>query len=199
MNMHDRVAAVLRGEHPDCLPFVDRITVWFACHSRAGTIPPEFAGMTMTEIHRAVGMGQQQFVVPYLLRLRGVELVAHHDGQEIVQWNETVGSAITATIEIVHDSVTNITDQQIWMEVQYLGTSGTPLALFVDDAAADYITAAADQADSSASWTTTGLTNPNTQKLVVTFTPQEIGIIRCRVVLAKPSYTIYVDPLLTVA
>lgn len=82
--MHDRVAAVLRGEHPDRLPFVDRITVWFACHSRAGTIPPEFAGMTMTEIHRAVGIGQQQFVVPYLLRLRGAELIAHHDGQEIL-------------------------------------------------------------------------------------------------------------------
>lgn len=88
MNMHDRVAAVLHGERPDHLPFVDRITVWFACHSRAGTIPPEFAGMTMTEIHRAVGMGQQHFVVPYLLRLRGVELVAHHDGQEIMHETE---------------------------------------------------------------------------------------------------------------
>jgi len=121
------------------------------------------------------------------------------DSPEIVRWNETTGSAITATIEIVHDSLTNITDQQIWMEVQYLGTSGTPLALFVDDAAADYITAAADQADSSASWTTTGMTNPNTQKLSVTFTPQEKGFIHAVVKLAVASKTVYVDPKITVA
>src|SRR3990167_3738834 len=121
------------------------------------------------------------------------------DSPEIVRWNETTGSAITATIEIVHDSVTNITDQQIWMEVQYLGTSGTPLSLFVDDAAADYITAAADQADSTASWTTTGLTNPNTQKLNVTFTPQEKGFIHAVVKLAQASKTVYVDPKITVS
>ena len=121
------------------------------------------------------------------------------DSPEIVQWNETTGSAITATIEIVHDSVTSITDQQIWMEVQYLGTSGTPLALFVDDAAADYITATADQADSSASWTTTGMTNPNTQKLNVTFTPQEKGFIHAVVRLAVASKTVYVDPKITVS
>src|SRR3990167_9293105 len=121
------------------------------------------------------------------------------DSPEIVRWNETTGSAITATIEIVHDSVTNITDQQIWMEVQYLGTSGTPLSLFVDDAAADYITAAADQADSTASWTTTGLTNPNTQKLNVTFTPQEKGFIHAVVKLAQASKTVYVDPKITIS
>jgi len=121
------------------------------------------------------------------------------DSPEIVQWNETTGSAITATIEIVHDSLTNITDQQIWVEVQYLGTTGFPLSLFVDDAAADYITAAADQADSSASWTTTGLTNPNTQKLNVTFTPQEKGYIHAVVKLAVASKTVYVDPKITVS
>ena len=85
------------------------------------------------------------------------------------------------------------------MEVQYLGTSGTPLALFVDDAAADYITATADQADSSASWTTTGMTNPNTQKLNVTFTPQEKGFIHAVVRLAVASKTVYVDPKITVS
>jgi hypothetical protein len=121
------------------------------------------------------------------------------DSPEIVLWNETVGSAITVTVEILHDSATNITDKEIWMEVQYLGTSGTPLSLFVDDAAADYITAAADQADSSATWTTTGMANPNTQKLNVTFTPQEKGYIHATVKLAKASYTVYYDHKLAVS
>lgn len=117
---------------------------------------------------------------------------------EIVQWNETVGSALTATIEIVHDSVTNITDREIWIDVQYLGTSGFPLSLFISDVATNYLTAAADQADSSATWTTTGLTNPNTQKLNVTFTPQEKGFIHATVRMTKASYTVYVDPKITI-
>lgn len=118
---------------------------------------------------------------------------------EIVRWNETTGSPITVTVEFVHDSLTNMTDREIWLEVQYLGTSGNPLALFIDDAAADYVTTAADQTDSSAAWTTTGLTNPNTQKMSVTFTPQEKGFIHAVVKVAAASKTVYVDPMLTVA
>jgi hypothetical protein len=118
---------------------------------------------------------------------------------DIVRWNETTGSAITATIEFIHDSVTNMTDQQIWMELEYLGTSGFPLSVFIDDAAADYITTAADQTDSSETWTTTGLTNPNTQKLSVTFTPQEKGFLRAVVKVAMASKTVYVDPKLDVS
>lgn len=87
MSVHDRVAAVLRGEKPDRLPFIDRMDVWYACHMRNGTLPAEFAGRSLTEIHRAVGMGQQKFVVPYLLRLRGVEVIARFNGQ--VCYHET--------------------------------------------------------------------------------------------------------------
>jgi len=81
MSVHDRVAAVLRGEKPDRLPFIDRIDVWYACHKRNGTLPAEFAGRPPAEIHRAIGMGQQKFVVPYLLKLHGVEVIARFNGQ----------------------------------------------------------------------------------------------------------------------
>jgi len=128
---------------------------------------------------------------------------------EIVKWNETTGSAITVTVEFVHD--TNVAagqgagtssrfrDDEVWLEIQYLGTSGVPLSLFADDAAATVITTAADQTDSSVTWTTTGLTTPQKQKMSVPFTPQEKGFIIARVVLAAASKTIYVDPLLTVS
>ena len=120
------------------------------------------------------------------------------DSPEIVRWNETVGAPITITVDILHDSVTNLTDKEIWLEAQYLGTSGFPLGSFVDDAAADYLASAADQTASSAAWTTTGMTNPNKQKLSVTFTPQEKGFIHGVVKMAKASYTAYVDPKITV-
>jgi hypothetical protein len=113
---------------------------------------------------------------------------------EIVRWQDAVGGSITATIEILHDSATPLTDKDVWLEVQYLGTSGVPLGAIVTDAAADYLATAANQTTSSVTWTTTGMSNPNKQKLSVTFTPQEKGYLIARVALAKASYTVYVCP-----
>jgi hypothetical protein len=117
----------------------------------------------------------------------------------IVIWNESTGSALTATVEIVHDSVTNIQDDEIWAEVEYLGTSGYTNSSVATDSMATIIATPADQADSSETWTTTGLTNPNTQKLTVAFTPQEKGPVVIRVMVAKASQTVYVCPKVTVA
>lgn len=123
---------------------------------------------------------------------------------EVVIWNDTTGSALTATVEIVHDSEGSgtggrFTDDEIWLEVHYLGTSGYPLSSIVTDFKADIIATAADQADSTASWTTTGLSSPLKQKLEVTFTPQEKGFVVATVCMAKASATAYVDPAITVA
>lgn len=108
-------------------------------------------------------------------------------------WNATVGSPITVTHEIVHDSATALTDEEVWIEVEYLGAAG-PLSTTVTDARTSTLTAAANQTASSVTWTTTGLTTPNKQALSVTFTPQVAGPFRSRVMLGKASKTIYVDP-----
>jgi len=117
---------------------------------------------------------------------------------EIVKWNSTTGSAITATIEILFDSATALKDDEVWLEVMYLGASGVPLASFISDAKANVLATAADQTSSSVTWTTTGMANPNKRSLGVTFTPQEAGFIHAVVKLAKASTTVYVDPLITV-
>jgi hypothetical protein len=130
------------------------------------------------------------------------------ESPEIHRWNSTL-SAITVNVEIVHD--TNVAggqgagtgsrfqDDEIWLEVMYLGTSGVPLGTWVRDCKADVLATASDQTDSSETWTTTGLTTPQKQALSVTFTPAEVGYIVARVVVAKASKTIYVCPKLTVA
>jgi len=118
---------------------------------------------------------------------------------EIAKWNETTGSAVTVTVDFLRDSATNLQDDEIWLEVEYLGTSGFPLSLFADDAAADVLATPADQATSAATWTTTGMSNPNEQKLSVTFTPQEKGLIIARVCIGLASTTIYVDPELQIS
>lgn len=110
-------------------------------------------------------------------------------------WNETVGSAITVTVEGVTDNVT-LTDKEAWLEVEYLGTSGFPRSLLASDRAAAnaaHLGSGANQASSTETWTTTGMTTPVRQKFEVTFTPQEKGWIYPRVMLAKPSTTLYAD------
>lgn len=112
----------------------------------------------------------------------------------IVVENTATGSAKTLTVEILHDSATNMTDAEIALEVMAMTTSGRPLATHYHDGRVDVLATAADQTDSSATWTTTGMTNPNTQKLSVTLTPQEAGLIYCRVLLMKASKTVYINP-----
>ena len=115
----------------------------------------------------------------------------------IVAWNDTTGSSKTATVEVVNDGVT-LTDKDIWLEVEYLGNASYPLSSLVDDAAADILATAANQASSSVTWTTTGLTTPIKQKLEVTFTPQLKGPVIGRVYVARPSTTVYIDPVMTI-
>jgi hypothetical protein len=134
--------------------------------------------------HRMVSSASRVLVDPLL-------------GPEMVIWNPTVASR-TVTVEILHDSVTALQDDEVWLEVEYLGVGGEPRSSFGSDRMSNILSTPADQESSSATWVTTGITNPNKQKLSVGVPVQEVGILRARVALAKPSYTVYVDPLLTV-
>lgn len=115
---------------------------------------------------------------------------------EILFQNGVAGSSITLTVDIVHDSVTALTDAEVWVEAIYPASSTAPFDTLTSDKTADVLTTTASQTTSTATWTTTGLSNPNKQKLEVTFTPQAIGPIKLRVALAKVSKTIYVDPMI---
>jgi hypothetical protein len=117
----------------------------------------------------------------------------------IVAWNDNSGASKTATVEILRDSATNLKDDEIWVEVDYIANTGDPGGLAVSDRKASPVATAADQTASSVDWTTTGMSNPNKQKLNVTFTPQKRGAVRGRVMLAKASTTVYVNPQVTIA
>ena len=118
---------------------------------------------------------------------------------EIMRRINTVGAPVTITVDILRDSATALTDADIWVEVQYLGATGFPLSLFIEDAKADVLATAANQTTSTATWTTTGMSNPNRQKLEVTFTPQEKGVAIVTVCVARASTTVYVDPIAQVS
>lgn len=120
------------------------------------------------------------------------------DAPAVIRWNETTGSAVTATIHVLTDGVT-LKDDEAWLEIMYLDDAGFPLGALVSDERPSQLAAAADQDASTATWTTTGITTPVKQKLSVTFTPREKGYIQARVRVARSSTTIYVCPNVEVA
>lgn len=111
----------------------------------------------------------------------------------ITIWNPTVGSSVTATVEI--ESQTTLTNSDIYMVVEYLGNSSYPLSSQVSTRTA-FLATAANVTSSAASWNGS-LSSAVTQKMQASFTPQLAGFIRVTVYLAKASQTVYVDPLVT--
>jgi hypothetical protein len=127
---------------------------------------------------------------------------------EFVIYNSAVGTAKTVTVEILHDAGVAagkgsgagyaFRNDEVWLEVQYLGDTASPLGSIINNEV-DVVTAPSNQPSSTATWTTTGMTTPMTQKLQVTITPQVIGFIHVRVCATTPGKTFYVDPSITVA
>lgn len=111
----------------------------------------------------------------------------------IAIWNDTTGSAKTATVEGIWGGGAVPNDDDIWLDVEYLGDASSPQGSFVNDGKADLLATAAGQTSSSETWggSTTKF------KLGVTFTAQQKGWIYVRVKCAKASSTFYIDPLVT--
>ena len=88
--MRDRVAAVLQGKKPDRLPFIDRMEIWYKSKCRDGTLPAEYKGMSLNEIHREVGIGRQKFTAPYAFKLHDVEVVYTFENEIIYREFEPI-------------------------------------------------------------------------------------------------------------
>lgn len=109
-------------------------------------------------------------------------------------WNSIVGSTITITVPIITET-NSLTDDEIWLEVDYMGLSGSPQSVYATTRKTNYLAAASvHPTDSDSVWNDSSFGSPVKQKLSVSFTPQIAGLLRARVVLAKPITTVYYDP-----
>jgi len=120
-----------------------------------------------------------------------------YETEPMLFWLSSTGSK-TATVHIVNDGTT-FTDAEVWGAVRYLGTSGNPLMLRANDRVTSYVGTPANQATSTETWTTTGLSSPVKQKLDVSFTTQHVGWAEFRVFVATTSKTLYYCPKVEVA
>lgn len=102
------------------------------------------------------------------------------------------GSPVSQTIEFLTDGVT-LTDQDVWLDYEYLGDASTPLGTVATTFSGYYATGT-NLTTSTATWNTSGIASPVTQKITITFTPQQKGNYRVVVRVAKTSAIIYVSP-----
>src|SRR6185436_3707180 len=110
----------------------------------------------------------------------------------IAIWNDTTGSR-TATVQGICGGGAVPNDDEIWLEVEYLGDASSPQGSFVNDGKADLLATAAAQTAASETWggSTTDFA------LAVTFTAAQKGWCYARVKIGKASSTFYIDPLIT--
>lgn len=102
----------------------------------------------------------------------------------------------TYTIEGIYDSLTNLQNDEVWMELEYPANGTDGLGAVASDKCV-LLAAPADKTASTVAWTTTGITNVNKFKCAVTVTPGKVGPVTARIYLAKASTTIYIDPKIT--
>lgn len=119
---------------------------------------------------------------------------------EDVRLNTVVGSPIVVTVDTLIDNVVGLTNAEMWIEVEFLSASGSPISSISSSQRVDPITAAATNASSAVTWATGSMVNPNKQKMVSpSLTPQIAGYIHTKVMTAKASTIVYFDLTLQVS
>lgn len=84
LNVHDKVQEVLLGGMPDSIPFIGRMDFWYRGLSYQGKIPEQYHGMSLSEIHQAIGFGQEEWLSPCAYKYRNLELIMSYEGREIL-------------------------------------------------------------------------------------------------------------------
>lgn len=113
----------------------------------------------------------------------------------IAIWNESTGSSKTVTVYGVWGGGAVPLNDEIWIDVYALNTSGYPISSLVTTTKADILASGSNVTSDSSSWggSTTEF------KMQATFTPQEKGPFYIVVKAAKASSTFYIDPLAEVS
>lgn len=112
--------------------------------------------------------------------------------------NGTTAGNVTVTVYGIAPSGGLPNNDQVWIEVEYPGATGSPLATILSTTKANVLSSAAAVTSDASTWGGAGAAF----KLVATLTspqPQLAGTILVRVKVGKPSYTVYFDPLIVLS
>ena len=115
----------------------------------------------------------------------------------ILYWNTVTGTPITAKLNIITNNI-QLKNSDVWMETEYLGNQNT-LSSFISTRPSGILTSGTNLTSGTAIWTTTGLFTGFPQEISTTFTPQQIGLIRTKVKVARRGITFYLCPKLEIS
>lgn len=106
---------------------------------------------------------------------------------EISQWNSAAGSPLTAIIYLTSNA--SLGNSKLWVEFEYPASASNPLGTRMTTKASLIGAPTTLTADTS----TWGGSTTNKYSISVTFTPQQVGPVKCRVYSSVAS-AVYVDP-----
>jgi hypothetical protein len=119
------------------------------------------------------------------------------------QWNPTTGANVTVTVCGTINSASLPNNDDIWLEVEYLGSALTPQGTIVTTTKANVLAANAAVASDGSTWNGGGSgAGWSPFKLTATLSspqPGMVGYLHARVRAAKPSVTYYIDPQITLS
>jgi len=108
-SIRDRVISILNGQTPDRLPFIDRMDFWYKYHIQKGTLPDEYLGMTLVDIHKDVGIGMEAWQLPYTYKYHEVEVVSTLNGDELFHEYEPMLDYFPAIWDMIPEDRVGIT------------------------------------------------------------------------------------------
>lgn len=127
----------------------------------------------------------------------GPSLFSPLEGPWMSIWNTFASSSHTITVELCTENVV-LTNGDVYLEVQYLGSASNPQATVnVASRVADIFTSTANLNTSGVTWS--GFTTAKPQNIAVTFNPLMAGPMRARICVVKSNTTVYVNPFPTLA
>ena len=118
-----------------------------------------------------------------------------HWAEQFAIYNTKTGTPVTVTVAGTWNVASVPNNDDIWMEVEYLGTATYPLGSFTNTTKAQALAANSPVSSDSSTWNGGGSgAGWSPFKFSVSITPQFAGLIQVRVRVAKPSSTFYIDP-----
>lgn len=149
---------------------------------------------TITRVGGAVdpnGLAQSRKIVT----AAGAQWLQPFKAEPYAIWHATTGANVTVTVYGTINSASLPNNDEIWMEVEYLGSSAFPVGTIVNTTKASLLASNAAVTSDNSSWDGGGSgAGWSPFKLVATVTPGMASVIEARIHAAKASTTYYIDP-----
>ncbi len=114
----------------------------------------------------------------------------------IVIWNPTITGNVIVTVKGTWNVATVPNNDQVWLEVSYLGSALTPIASFANNTKATNLSTATPLAADTSTWAGGGSgVGWSPFQLTATLAPRQAGYIYCTVKVGAASKTVYIDPM----